>query len=340
MCFLKEECFKLRRDRRSLDISGVVLRDLRDGASGDPEQDDAKMEANAAAEQAELEAHVKHWEEETASIKDSPLGGAFIQVRLVKPEVVRCMQFVVPPRLKAQFPQAARIQFSSDNGTSWRTSQGLEPIGQQSLLVKTVSMYADAAFLETRGGLHPAPPPPPGPIAPSADLVDPQTSLSEAVAAAMKAAKEASAAKGAAGPFALAAVLVDATLSDHQMLPEDAATNALPRGLLCRGELQEPRDRIRLHGRDDARRQRPLLLLRVALQEAPEEQAAGLAGPRQRSGGGRGRLLHHRAHGRCPPEQQRAGCGGGGLDRRRRVHPLSQEAPALQPLQPRSVVSR
>jgi hypothetical protein len=181
ICFLKKECLKLLKDRSRSDISGVVIGNVHRPAAGT----ETTTETTVEEEEAILDASLKNWKEKTATVKDSPLGGSYVRIRLAEPAVVRCMQFVVPPKLKAQFPQAARIQFSSDNGTSWKTAQALEPIGQEALLVKTLSKYPDESLAI-----------PPGAQPPFSSTSDHQKSLSEAVAAAMKATKEANADKG------------------------------------------------------------------------------------------------------------------------------------------------
>jgi hypothetical protein len=128
--------------------------------------------------------YVKNWEERTISVTDSPLGGAFIEAIFSDPALIQCVQFIVPPRLKAKFPQAARLQFSMDNGVSWKTAQALEPIGQEELLVKTITGHATEEELETRfDKIEPAAPP--------AKKGSKKEKIAEAVAAAMQSAKDA-----------------------------------------------------------------------------------------------------------------------------------------------------
>ena len=147
-CFLKNECLKLRQDRQRADVSGIKI--SHSGKDTLPDHEDYLVEAVVGEKEAELMAKMDHWKSATNRVHDSPSGGSYISLKLSEPAVVQCMRFVVPPALKANFPQAARIQYSTDGGASWVTSQGIEPIGQDTLLVKTVSKSINVAELEAQ----------------------------------------------------------------------------------------------------------------------------------------------------------------------------------------------
>ena len=147
-CFLKKECLKLRHDGQRTDVSGIKISNPDKETM--PDHEDYLVEAVVGQKEAELMAKMDHWENATNRVQDTPSGGSYISLKLAEPGVVQCMRFVVPPALKANFPQAARIQYSADNGASWVTSQGIEQVGQDTLLVKTVSKSINVTRLEAR----------------------------------------------------------------------------------------------------------------------------------------------------------------------------------------------
>ena len=273
------------------------------------DEDGSGVEAEGATEGTDEDdtyKYVRNWEEESKTVKDSPFGGAFVEVKLSTPEVVRCMQIIVPPRLKAQFPQAARIQFS-ENGLDWKTAQALEPIGQESLLVKTLTGHAEQQYLETRGEKFP---PPPAPVTEENSV--PKKTLAEAVAAAMNAAR-ASVDKGALIIIIITIIIIIITITTtiiiivirERGIPASPLPNSTRKSaatissslrearcdeaaVAClgasRGPFQQRDHRDRFRGCHDGNRCCALLLRDALLLPEPEQQAGArlLRQPQQR----------------------------------------------------------
>jgi len=110
-CYLKETCYDVRADDGHTDLSGIK--------SGSP-----GMELMAT--------HPGWVRRHTHATADaSPAGGAFVAFHLTHPQIVSCVRFVLPPGNLSAFPDAGRIEYSTDGGEIWHPVAQLDNINSQ-----------------------------------------------------------------------------------------------------------------------------------------------------------------------------------------------------------------